>query len=420
MRSFHRVLFIIPILILIDLYVLKGLAGLLKDRKSSVRKPILWGFMVFSILIIAGIFWFYLSYEQAPGEPERFERLMWYLGFWLVQFGVKFCYIFFELAHDIRYLIMRFRPKKKFRKQLPTEDSVSSRRDFIRQAGIIMTALPFIGIIHGIGWGRFRFTVHHSEISFKNLPPAFDGLRIVQLSDAHLGSFFGNKEKLEEVVEIVNEMKPDLLLFTGDMVNNFASEMDGYTDLWSRMEAPMGKFSVLGNHDYGDYSDWPTPDKKRNNLMGIMRHQQAMGFRILMNENLPLELNGQRIYLAGAENWGRPPFKQYGDLKKTMTGIPDDAFTILMAHNPDHWTHSVIGDKRIALTLSGHTHGFQIGIEVGNIKISPSQLLYKQWAGLYQEGDQYIYVNRGLGYLSFPGRIGIWPEITLLELKRHG
>jgi predicted MPP superfamily phosphohydrolase len=345
---------------------------------------------------------------------------MWFLGFWLVQFGMKFFYVFFELAHDIRYLLMKFRPKKKFNKPLPSEDTVTSRREFIRQAGIIATALPFISIIQGIGWGRFRFTVHHTEISFKNLPPAFDGLRIAQLSDAHLGSFFGKKEKLEEVVEIINEIKPDLLLFTGDMVNNFAAEMDGYTDLWTRMKARMGKFSVLGNHDYGDYSQWPSAEKKKNNFIGIIRHQQAMGFDVLQNENRILELNGEKIYLSGTENWGRPPFKQYGDLKKAMKDIPDDAFTILMAHNPDQWTNGAIGDKRIDLTLSGHTHGFQIGIEIGNLKISPSRLLYKHWAGLYKEGDQYLYVNRGLGYLSFPGRVGIWPEITLLELRREG
>jgi hypothetical protein len=293
-----------------------------------------------------------------------------------------------------------------------------SRRDFIRKTGVIVAAFPFLGVLHGVGWGRFRFTVHHSEIKFPNLPAAFHGLRIVQLSDAHLGGFYGNREKLEEVVSIIDDIKPDLLLFTGDMVNNFASEMAGWTSMWSRMNAPMGKYAILGNHDYGDYSKWPDKAAKKANLDAILKQEEEMGFQVLLNENVVIERNNERIYLAGVENWGRPPFKQYGDLKKAMTGVPGDAFVILMSHSPDHWVLQVDGKTNIPLTLSGHTHGFQFGLEVGNFKISPVQLIYKYWAGLYKSHNQYLYVNRGLGYLAFPGRVGIWPEITLIEMKR--
>jgi uncharacterized protein len=269
-----------------------------------------------------------------------------------------------------------------------------------------------------MAWGRFRFTVHHTEIKFPNLPEAFHGLRIVQLSDAHLGGFYGNRDKLEEVVDIITDIKPDLLVFTGDMVNNFASEMNGWVDMWSRMHAPLGKFAILGNHDYGDYSEWPDEAAKEANLAAIIRQEEEMGFRVLLNEHVAIERNNERIYLAGVENWGLPPFKQYGDLEKSMNGVPEDAFVVLLSHNPDHWVKHVNEKTQIPLTLAGHTHGFQFGLEIGNFKISPVQLIYKYWAGLYKSDNQYLYVNRGLGYLSFPGRVGIWPEITLIEMKR--
>jgi predicted MPP superfamily phosphohydrolase len=281
-----------------------------------------------------------------------------------------------------------------------------------------VAALPFLGVIRGIGWGRFRFTVHHTEIKFSNLPQSFDGLRIVQLSDAHLGGLYGHQDKLEEVVAIIQDIKPDILVFTGDMVNNFASEMAGWTDLWSRMTAPLGKFSILGNHDYGDYSEWPDTESKQANFDSIIHQEEAMGFRVLRNEHVAIERNGERIYLAGVENWGLPPFKQYGDLEKSTEGIPDDGFIVLLSHNPDHWSKQVLEGTTIPLTLAGHTHGFQFGLEIGSFKISPVQLIYKYWAGLYKSDKQHLYVNRGLGYLAFPGRVGIWPEITLIEMKR--
>jgi predicted MPP superfamily phosphohydrolase len=207
-------------------------------------------------------------------------------------------------------------------------------------------------------------------------------------------------------------------MFTGDMVNNFSREMSGWVPIWKKLKARYGKFSVLGNHDYGNYSEWPSPQAKKKNLLEIIRQEKEMGFKVLMNENHELELDGQKIVIAGVENWGMPPFPQHGKLDKALGNTRKEDFTILLSHDPDHWEQKIIPDQRAELTLSGHTHGFQMGIEIGNFKISPVQLKYKQWAGLYQKGDQYIYVNRGLGYLAFPGRVGIWPEITLLELHR--
>jgi predicted MPP superfamily phosphohydrolase len=344
--------------------------------------------------------------------------LLWFNAVFIAFFVFKLVYIVFEGLEDLKKGIRRLTRKQNYKEPPPPMDSMVSRRDFIRKTGVVVAAMPFLGVFHGVGWGRFRFTVHHSEIKFPNLPAAFDGLRIVQLSDSHLGGFYGNQEKLEEVVDIIRDIKPDLLLFTGDMVNNFASEMEGWNSIWSRMGAPMGKFSILGNHDYGDYSAWPSKAAKKANLDAIIRQEEEMGFRVLRNENVAIERNGERIRLAGVENWGLPPFKQYGDLDKAMAGIPADDFVILLSHNPDHWAKHVNEKTNIPLTLAGHTHGAQFGLEVGRFKVSPIRLVYKYWAGLYKSNSQYLYVNRGLGYLAFPGRVGIWPEITLIEMKR--
>lgn len=418
MRSFQSIILIIPILLLIDLYTYKGLIGLIRNKSPKFRMRASVIYLTISISVIALFVFFYLNYQKSPEDPLRYLRLIWFNAFFIALFVFKLVYIFFEGLEDLKTWFSKLTHKRNYKEPLPPIDSMVNRRDFIRKTGVIVAALPFLGVLHGVGWGRFRFTVHHSEIKFPNLPEAFNGLRIVQLSDAHLGGFYGNREKLEEVVSIIEDIKPDLLLFTGDMVNNFASEMEGWTPMWSNMTASMGKFAILGNHDYGDYSKWPSKVAKKVNLNGILKQEEDMGFRVLLNENVVIERNGERIYLAGVENWGLPPFKQYGDLDKTMTGIPEDAFVILMSHNPDHWAKKVHKKTHIPLTLSGHTHGFQFGLEIGNFKISPVQLIYKYWAGLYKSDNQYLYVNRGLGYLAFPGRVGIWPEITLIEMKR--
>jgi uncharacterized protein len=417
MRSFQSIVLIIPVLILIDLYTYKGLISLIKGYSRTVRIAASIIFTTFSLTLIGLFVFFYLSYQKSPEDIGSYQNLIWFNGVFIAVFVFKLIYILFEGIEDIKSGFQKLTRKKNYREAPPIE-STHSRRDFIRKAGIVVAAFPFLGVLHGIGWGRFRFTVHHTELTFPNLPVAFDGLRIVQLSDSHLGSFYSNREKLEEVVSIINDMKPDLLLFTGDMVNNFASEMDGWTPMWSRMQASMGKFAILGNHDYGDYSQWPDHAAKEANFASIIRQEEEMGFQVLRNENAAIERNGEKLYLAGVENWGLPPFKQYGDLEKAMTGIPADAFVVLLSHNPDHWVKQVNERTKIPLTLSGHTHGFQFGLEVGNFKISPVQLVYKYWAGLYKSNDQYLYVNRGLGYLAFPGRVGIWPEITLIEMKR--
>jgi predicted MPP superfamily phosphohydrolase len=266
--------------------------------------------------------------------------------------------------------------------------------------------------------GKYNFKVLKYTLHFKDLPDAFDGYRVTQISDIHSGSF-DNKEKIEYAVDLINQQASDAILFTGDMVNNMATEMLPWKDTFSKLTAKDGMFSVLGNHDYGDYVRWDTTVQKADNLEQLKTIQKEIGFDLMLNESRFIERNGQRIAIVGVENWGRG-FKQKGDLKKASEQLNGDDFKILLSHDPTHWQEQVINDDyHYHLTLSGHTHGMQFGIEIpGLIKWSPVKWRYKYWAGIYQEKGQYINVNRGFGFLAFPGRVGIWPEITVIELKK--
>ncbi|MCB0399425.1 MAG: metallophosphoesterase [Winogradskyella sp.] len=295
---------------------------------------------------------------------------------------------------------------------------VPSRRKFISQIGLGLAAIPFASLLYGMFKGKYNFRVLNYTLHFEDLPDAFDGYRITQISDIHSGSF-DNKEKIEYAVDLINEQKPDVLLFTGDMVNNKATEMLPWKETFGRLYAKDGKFSILGNHDYGDYVDWNSAAEKVQNLEDLKSIQNEIGFDLLLNEHRYIEKDGQRIAIVGVENWGKG-FKQKGDLKKASSQIKSDDFKILMTHDPSHWDAEVVNDEyHYHLTLSGHTHGMQFGIEIpGWIKWSPAKWRYKQWAGIYEALGQYINVNRGFGFLAYPGRVGIWPEITVIELKK--
>ncbi|WP_178985999.1 metallophosphoesterase [Winogradskyella helgolandensis] len=296
---------------------------------------------------------------------------------------------------------------------------VPSRRKFVSQVALGLAAIPFSSLLYGMFKGKYDFRVLKYTLHFEDLPEAFDGYRLTQISDIHSGSF-DNREKIEYAVDLINEQESDVLLFTGDMVNNKASEMLPWMDTFGRLKAKDGKFSVLGNHDYGDYVDWNSPKEKAQNLEDLKRIQKDIGFDLLLNESRYLEKDGQRLALIGVENWGKGGFKKAGDLEKASSQIKADDFKILMSHDPSHWEAQVINDPyHYHLTLSGHTHGMQFGIEIpGWIKWSPAKWRYKQWAGIYTELNQHINVNRGFGYLGYPGRVGIWPEITVIELKK--
>jgi predicted MPP superfamily phosphohydrolase len=294
-----------------------------------------------------------------------------------------------------------------------------SRRKFISQIAIGLAAIPFASLLYGMYKGKYNFRVLNYTLHFDDLPEAFDGYRITQISDIHSGSF-DDREKIAYAVDLIKEQEGDVILFTGDMVNNKAGEMHPWKDLFGQLSAKDGVYSVLGNHDYGDYVNWNSREEKHQNLEDLKHLQREMGFDLLLNESRYIERDGQKIALIGVENWGRGGFKKAGDLKKASENINPNDFKILMSHDPSHWEDVVINDEyHYHLTLSGHTHGMQFGIEIpGWIKWSPIQWRYKYWAGIYEELGQYINVNRGFGFLGYPGRVGMWPEITVIELKK--
>jgi predicted MPP superfamily phosphohydrolase len=295
----------------------------------------------------------------------------------------------------------------------------ASRRQFISNIALGIAAIPLASIIYGIYKGKYNFKVLKYTLHFEDLPAAFDGYKITQISDIHSGSF-DNMDKVKYGIDLINEQQSDVILFTGDMVNNKAEELIPYRDVFNKLKAKDGMFSILGNHDYGDYVTWESDEAKHQNLENLKNLQKQIGFDVLLNESRFLKKDGERIALVGVENWGSGGFKTAGDLKLAASKIDKEDFKILMSHDPSHWEKKVIHDDyHYHLTLSGHTHGMQFGIEIpGWFKWSPAKWRYKYWAGIYKEMGQYINVNRGFGYLAFPGRVGIWPEITVIELKK--
>jgi len=264
---------------------------------------------------------------------------------------------------------------------------------------------------------KYNYQVKNIRLKYDNLPKGFQGLRIAQVSDIHSGSF-SNKAAVQHGVEMILQQKPDIILFTGDLVNDHAGEMENYMDVFDKLTAPMGIYSTLGNHDYGDYVQWPSPEAKRQNLENLKQVHKTLGWRLLMNENLPLERNGDVIGLLGIENWSaKAQFPKYGKIDLAYAGSEKYPFKILMSHDPTHWDAQVRPHHAdVDLMLAGHTHGMQFGLETPFFRWSPVQWVYKQWAGLYEEGSQKLYVNRGYGFIGYPGRVGILPEITMIEL----
>jgi uncharacterized protein len=298
-----------------------------------------------------------------------------------------------------------------------TATFLPSRRVFVSKIALAAAAIPFGAIVYGIFKGKYDYRVHKHTIFFKDLPDAFDGFTITQLSDIHAGSF-DNPEAVKRGVALANAQQSDLLVFTGDLVNNEAKEIEPYIDIFKVLDAPFGKFSILGNHDYGDYKAWSSKAEKQANFTQLLTNHKALGFRLLLNENLTIEKNGQKITLIGVENWGQG-FAQHGDLEKAMENVEKDSFKVLLSHDPTHWEKQVKPlEEHIHLTLSGHTHGAQMGVEIGSFKWSPIKFRYPKWAGLYEEAGKYLHINRGFGFLGFSGRVGILPEITVLELKK--
>lgn len=295
----------------------------------------------------------------------------------------------------------------------------ASRSRFVAQMSLFMGGIPFVSLLYGMIRNPYRYTLFKEVVHVKNLPKALDGLRIVQISDIHSGSFL-LKEPVENAIRLINQQKADLVFFTGDLVNSIAKEVEPFIDIFGGIKAKHGVYSVLGNHDYGDYHRWDRPEDKEQNLEDLKNAHRQMGWDLLLNENRLVEVNGEKVAVLGVENYSaHPRFPKYGDLKKAYEGSEEAPLKLLLSHDPTHWEDQVTKDySDITLTFSGHTHGMQFGVEIpGWIKWSPIKYVYKNWAGLYREKDQYLYVNRGLGYLGYPGRVGILPEVTVVELR---
>ena len=318
----------------------------------------------------------------------------------------------FQFLDDLRYA-GAFSIKKVTKSENPI-----SRSSFLNTIGAGIGALTFSGVSYGVLWGKYAYRVERVPVSIKNLPSSFKGLRIAQISDAHLGSFIGQPDPVLKALQSINDLKPDIIVFTGDLVNTYASEAEPWIEAFAKLEAPMGKFSILGNHDYGEYGRLGEEErvKSYNRLLEI---HDEMGFRLLLDEHEKIVRGEDEIILAGVHNWGKSFIKK-GNLEKALAGSgAENTPTVLLSHDPTHFEEQIIGGKApVDLTLSGHTHGMQMGIEIRSlgIKFSPVSMLYKRWAGLYKERDQYLHVNRGFGVLAFRGRVGMPPEITLLEL----
>jgi uncharacterized protein len=341
-------------------------------------------------------------------ESNSFKN--YYFNFFMMILITKFFISFVFFISFIFQYIREFFISSK------SKEFISSRRSFAGKLALGLASIPFSSMIWGIVKTAYDFKVHKVKIQSSKLPESFKGFRIVQISDIHTGSL---QSQLEKAVDIIKSLKADLIVFTGDLVNNQTNEAFNFKELLADIKAPFGVYSILGNHDYGDYYQWENENAKNENFTKMLKFQEEIGWNLLRNENRKIEKNGEFISIIGLENWGANlHFKKYGDLNKAMIDVDVDSFQVLLSHDPSHWSHEVsLNYKKIDLTLSGHTHGFQFGIEIPGFKWSPSKYIYPQWAGLYMKNDQYLYVNRGLGCLGYMGRIGIKPEITLIELS---
>ena len=300
-----------------------------------------------------------------------------------------------------------------------SDAKIFERRSFLSKIALLVASIPIPFVLYGIYKGRYNYKVYKYDLSFDDLPEDFDGYQITHISDIHSGSL-KNKNNVEYAVKLINEQKSDLILFTGDIINNKSNELIKWKDLLSTMKASDGKFSVLGNHDYGDYVNWNNKQEKEDNFSDLLNFQKQMGFKLLLNENIKIKKGESNISLIGVENWGKGRFKKKGDIDKACNGLNKRDFKIVLSHDPSHWDKILIDHKtHFHLTLSGHTHGMQFGIEIpGWVKWSPAKWAYRQWAGLYNEKNQFLNVNRGFGVLGFPGRVGIPPEISVITLKK--
>lgn len=409
------------VLLLIDFYIYKALrATQLQWAASPLFPKIWWGYsLLLTICIFVSI---YISI------PLMFRSII--LVAFFLTFISKFTFILILLADDIRrggvWLKRLLMPKKAQVEPVQNSDAPLpekpvkgiSRSQFLTKAGILVAAAPMAPLGWGVISGAYDYRVRREKLYLPNLPKEFHGMKIGQLSDVHSGSFY-NKTAVQGGVDLLLAEKPDVVFFTGDLVNYLANEMRDYQDIFAKVQAPLGVFSTLGNHDYGDYHFGPEPSTaKTKNLQDVKDVHRVMGWNLLLNENRKLKINNEEIGIIGVENWGTGRFPKHGRLDLALQGTEEVPVKLLLSHDPSHWRAQVLSQPDVDVMFAGHTHGMQFGVRMGNIKWSPAQYIYKEWAGLYRQGQQQLYVNTGFGFLGYPGRVGILPEITVFELVK--
>jgi len=402
-----RIFLVLVIIILLEFYSYIFVQNLTKN------KIVHWAYIIINFGAVLYFTYFLLNLDRSKGQNHN---TMFIMGILLLMIIPKLIITLLLGFQDIMRLLIG-----TFNKiiQNTTTTFLPDRRKFVSQIAFGMAVIPFLSILYGITKGKYNFKTLKQKIFFDDLPDAFDGFRILQLSDLHVGSW-DNEEKIKYGIDLINQQEVDLIVFTGDLVNSLVNEADPWLDVLKRIKkAPYGNYSVLGNHDYGEYVRFDTEAEKAANFEAIKGTHPKIGFQLLLNEHVFLNKDGEKIALVGVENWGLN-FKKAGDLALAGQGLNPDDFKVLLSHDPSHWDAEVVNNpQKYQLTLSGHTHGMQFGIEIpGWFKWSPVKYIYKQWAGLYQKGKQYIYVNRGFGFHAYSGRVGIMPEITILELKK--
>lgn len=406
------------LIFLLDWYVFSALRLLLEGSSPLLRRWVYVLYWTISALTIS----VFLVYNLTSIR-ENIPQMGRWVQIWLFMYVLsKVLGGFFLLLDDLWRAFMwiwrRFVIQVQPADATPEEQVATgiSRSEFLAKTALIATAVPMVTMGAGILSGAHDYRVRHRKVALSNLPKAFHGFKIAQLSDIHSGSFF-NKTAVAGGIDLLMAQKPDAIFFTGDLVNNEAREVRDYVPIFGKMKAPFGVYSTLGNHDYGEYVQWPSAAAKRQNVLDLMQAHKEMGWDLLMNEHRMLRTGGEQLAVLGVENWGTGRWPKYGQLDKAYAGAAEAPVKLLLSHDPTHWDAQVRPlFPDIDITFSGHTHGFQFGIEIGDFRWSPASWIYKQWADLYKEDNQYLYVNRGYGYLGYPGRVGILPEITILEL----
>lgn len=407
---------LIGFMVLLDIYVFQALKVVTGNASPKIRLAVHSGYWVVSasaIILLVLLPYIHFERQARIGRSTIFALLA---GLFFAKVVAAFFFILDDVRRGVQWLFSKLFSVKNPAETIKEGEAIS-RSAFLSWTGMLMGGGLFGTLLYGFG-NKYRYQVNRVSLNFPELPEAFGGLKVIQISDIHSGSF-NNKKAVQKGVEMIMAEKPDLILFTGDLVNNLASEMDDYIEVFAKLNAPMGVYSVLGNHDYGEYVNWDSPQHKQENLERLKQVHAKMGWRLLMNEHVALKKNGQEIALIGIENWSaKARFPKYGDLAKAYAGTENYSFRILMSHDPSHWKAEVCEKYRnINLVLSGHTHGMQFGVEIPGFRWSPVKYFYPEWSGLYENEGQKLYVNQGFGFIGYPGRVGILPEITLFELR---